>query len=114
LQPLAENAMQHGVEKTGGRGRIEVSAARSGERLVLCVLDTGVGNVSRASLVSFSRRDGRAGGLGLRHTRERLHALYGDDYRLSLEPRPEGGMVAIIEVPYHTTPLAQATSSGDA
>jgi len=114
LQPLAENAMQHGVGMAGGRGRIEVSAARSGERLVLRVLDTGGGDASRTPSVPLSRPGGRVGGLGLRHTRERLHALYGDDYRLSLEPCPEGGMVAVIEVPYHTTPLVAAGPSGDA
>jgi two-component system, LytTR family, sensor kinase len=113
LQPLAENAMQHGVGVVGGRGRIEVRATRSGDRLVLRVLDTGSGNGAPPSSAPGLPSGGRVGGLGLRHTRERLHALYGDDQRLSLEPRPEGGMVAVIEVPYHTVPLPATSKSDD-
>jgi two-component system LytT family sensor kinase len=111
LQPLVENAMQHGVGKAGGRGRIEVHAAREGDRLVLRVLDTGGPD---APAVAPDGGGGRVGGLGLRHTRERLHELYGDDHRLSLQPRPDGGMVAVIDVPYHTTPLAATGPSGGA
>ncbi|HEY4304422.1 MAG TPA: histidine kinase [Gemmatimonadaceae bacterium] len=108
LQPLAENAMQHGVGGAGGRGRIDVTAERSGDRLILRVLDTGGGERPHESPVRPSAGGDRVGGLGLRHTRERLYALYGDDQRLLLEPRSEGGMVAVIEMPFHAAPLTAA------
>lgn len=99
LQPLAENAMVHGVAPAGGRGRIEVDICRSGDRLVLRVLDTGYGTET-------SREGGTVGmGIGLGHTRERLEALYGADQSLSLHPRLEGGTIAEIVLPFHTEPL---------
>jgi signal transduction histidine kinase len=98
LQPLAENAMTHGVGKAGGYGRIDVSATRAGDDLLLRVLDTGPGK-------GVGARDHSAGsgaGLGLRHTRERLVELYGDAQHFRLERTPEGGMLAEIRIPYRT------------
>jgi sensor histidine kinase YesM len=99
LQPLAENAMKHGVGRAGGYGRIEIHASRSGDDLVLRVLDTGPGATPSLPM------DGSGGGLGLRHTRERLEQLYGSAHGFRLEPTPEGGMIAEIVLPYHTAPL---------
>ena len=46
LQPLAENAITHGVSKIDGTGRIEIHATRDGDRLVLSVHDNGPGLVN--------------------------------------------------------------------
>ena len=94
LQPLVENAMKHGVDRAG-HGTIEVRASRVGDDLVLIVRDTGPGN----DLGPPSR----ASGVGLRLTRERLAELYGGEQCVELEPMPGGGMMARIELPYHTS-----------
>jgi len=101
LQPLAENAMTHGVARASGHGRIEVRAHGAGEELVLTVRDTGAGAGAAAAP---SPRG--LGGLGLRHMRQRLEQLYETAYRLELKPHPERGMVAEIALPYHTGPSA--------
>ena len=97
LQPLAENAMTHGIGKAGGHGRIDVRAERAGDRLVLTVTDTGPGD---GVLDSHELTPGGAGGgMGLRNTRARLAELYGDDQDLELRPTGEGGMIARIVIP---------------
>jgi sensor histidine kinase YesM len=106
LQPLAENAMKHGVANVGGRGRIEVEAHRAGDRLVMQVSDTGGGSSSAELLRST---EARRGGLGLRHTRERLEQLYGADQQLTLQRRGDGGTIALIDIPYHTAPVTGIT-----
>ncbi|HTS23142.1 MAG TPA: histidine kinase [Casimicrobiaceae bacterium] len=82
LQPLAENAVKHGIEPATYAGEVVVSARLTGERLVLTVADNGVG-------VS-STRSGDSTGLGLANLRERLATLYGPLAALKLEDRRPG------------------------
>lgn len=96
LQPLAENAMTHGVARAGGRGRIVVRARRVDDELVLTVRDTGAGDGAEGGAT-----EGGLGGMGLRHVGQRLEQLYGSAHRLELRPHPEGGMIAEIALPYH-------------
>jgi two-component sensor histidine kinase len=98
LQPLVENAMKHGVGRAGGYGRIEVHARRVGGQLVLGVLDTGGGVDARGAAELTA--PARGTGVGLHNTRERLREMYGADQSLTLLPRPEGGMIAEITLPY--------------
>lgn len=97
LQPLAENAMTHGVSRAGGRGRIDVHARVAGAELFLTVQDTGAGPDGDAT----SPQQGLAG-IGLRHIRQRLEQLYGAAYRLELRPLPEYGAVAEVVIPFRT------------
>ena len=91
LQPIVENALEHGVSRTKGEGRIEVSSERRGDQLVLTVRDNGPG----------VREESRAG-VGLANTRARLAQLYGDEGTLTLTSSPEGGTIAEIVVPFRT------------
>lgn len=92
LQPLVENAFKHGLSETPSGARVEVSARRVGEELVLEVRDNGAGVGSPGN------------GIGIQNTRDRLNALYGDHYRFSLRNRDDGttGAVAEVALPYHT------------
>jgi signal transduction histidine kinase len=97
LQPLVENAIRHGVSRlpNGTAGVVTVSGRRDGDVVVLTVRDNGpaLGDASALS---------RAGGVGLRNTRERLAQLYGPEHTLTLAALPAGGVVAELTVPYHT------------
>ena len=68
LQPLVENAIQHGVSKMDGQGRIEMRAWRENEQLCLSVRDNGPSVGGDGSLKE---------GIGLSNTRARLQQLYG-------------------------------------
>jgi two-component system, LytTR family, sensor kinase len=97
LQPLAENALKHGVARAG-KGRIDVQAVRAGDTLVLTVADSGSGGVPAP------KAEPPGTGFGLRHTKERLEQLYPGNYGFVLTP-VGGGTVAEIRIPYHTDPL---------
>ena len=43
LQPLIENAIRHGIANCEGEGTVETSARREGDRLHICVRDSGPG-----------------------------------------------------------------------
>ncbi|MDR2155429.1 MAG: histidine kinase [Burkholderiaceae bacterium] len=57
LQPLAENAIRHGLEPRVEGGRIDISAAREGGTLTLTVRDSGVGFDASAPARIFHRGD---------------------------------------------------------
>ena len=95
LPSLVENAIKHGLEPLREGGRIDVIAEKIGEGATstvrLIVKDTGRG------LTDAPTQAG--GGVGLSNIRERLHGLFGDQARLTLESNAPKGVVASIEVP---------------
>ncbi len=91
LQPLVENAVQHGLARREEGGRVDVEARRSGDSLVLEVRDDG------PELASVPDR---ASGVGLSNTRARLAAIHGDRCAMTLDPRAGGGVVARIVLPF--------------
>jgi two-component system, LytTR family, sensor kinase len=94
LQPLVENALKHGVSASDGRGRVEVSAVRSDDQVVLTVRDHGPGPGNAEN----------DNGVGLTNTIARLDQLYKSRQRFSLKPAPDGGSIAEIRLPYHEHP----------
>ena len=104
LQPLVENAVQHGVERTPDGGRVEIAAWRDGAWLRVEVRDDGAG----LRAVPSGSPNG-PGGVGLRTTRERLRHLYGDAQAFELRPRGDGrGAVAAVRLPF--SPVSPAVS----
>jgi two-component system, LytTR family, sensor kinase len=88
LQPLVENAVEHGVKRTLDAARVRLTARRSGDRLRVEIADNGPGPT------------GGGEGVGLANTRARLAGLYGDAHRFELRPLETGGTVVTIELPF--------------
>lgn len=89
IQPLVENAIQHGIEPKVDGGRIFISAETRDHALIITVADTGLG----MSLEKGART-------GLTNIRERLHLLYGHKGHLRITENHPCGVKAIIEVPH--------------
>jgi sensor histidine kinase YesM len=102
LQPIVENAVEHGIGATLEGGGVRIAAARDGESLRLTVEDDGPGPA--ATVPNQSR------GIGLANTRERLARLFDGRATLTLEPRAPRGTRVIICIPYHPY---QETASPD-
>jgi LytS/YehU family sensor histidine kinase len=95
LQPLVENAFQHGLAPKRGPVSLAVRAVRVsdavGERLVFVVADDGVGLPAADALVEST---------GVGNMRRRLAALYGDAQSLVLAPRAGGGTEVTVTLPF--------------
>jgi two-component system LytT family sensor kinase len=89
LQPLVENALEHGASRATGEGIVQLRARRDGARLVITVRDNGPG-------VGAARE-----GVGLANSRARLTQLYGDAAGVTLTTSEDGGALAEIVVPFH-------------
>jgi signal transduction histidine kinase len=89
LQPIVENAIEHG----GGDAvrRVDVKAERCGQRLELSVRDGGQGAASSTH---------RGHGIGLSNIEARLRHLYGDAAGLRLERSEGHGTCVSLWLPY--------------
>ena len=88
LQPLVENALEHGIEPSVQGGELSVVADQQGHLLRLRVYDTGLGLQSSGEE-----------GVGLPNVRKRLENLYGKDGRLALYPNTPSGVIAELILP---------------
>jgi len=94
LQPLVENAVEHGLSGHAKAGRITLRSRRRNGTLELSVVDDGVGlpeaGVSEAS------------GVGLRNTSERLEQLYGGSAAMTVADGATGGVDVRITLPFRS------------
>lgn len=93
LQPLAENALKHGLRLRDDGGTLQLQALVRDGWLHLAVRNPVPETPSREAGL----------GQGLRHLRERLAAQYGGRARVDWGPTPEGFAVEIA-LPFETTP----------
>jgi len=104
LQPVAENAIKHGLKGKSGRGVVRIRARAEGKRLEIRIEDNGPGLAMSTGV--------RPAGIGLRNTRQRLETLYPGRHRFELADDPAGGCVASIEIPF-TTFAARTAAEGE-
>jgi LytS/YehU family sensor histidine kinase len=94
LQPLVENAIQHGLEPKVGGGEVHVNARRDDGDVVIEVCDTGVG------LSGSAPAGGK--GFGMNQVRERLATLYGERASIDFGSVDSGGCRVVIRYPVQT------------
>jgi hypothetical protein len=87
LQPLAENAIRHGIELSASPGVVNVRASRSDGHLNIEVFNTGTLGKQSDS------------GIGVRNTLDRLRHLYGDAGKFALTSEGEG-VLASVSIPW--------------
>ena len=95
LQPIVENAIDHGLAACAGKGRVVIRALALGDRMRIIIADDGAG---------FTERERRRTGVGLDNTARRLEQLYGPDHRFRIESGANlgAGTTVTIEIPRRT------------
>ena len=92
LQPLVENAVRHGVSRSERGGTVTIRVRPDDAHLTIDVIDVPIGPIA-----AETERSGK--GIGLATTRERLAALYGSDYALSIERNNGDGTLVRLRLP---------------
>jgi len=92
LQPLAENAIVHGIAPNPDGGQLHLQAQTADGRLQLTVRNSG-------SPVTGTQPDWEENGTALRNIRARLQALYGDSATFEVEASAEGGFITRLQLP---------------
>lgn len=85
IQPLAENALYHGIKNRRGKGKILIEGREEEDALVLTVSDNGQGMTpERLHEVQEAIRIGERAGFGLAAVAERIALYYGPGYGMKI------------------------------
>jgi len=93
LQPLAENAVKHGIAQMVEGGRVDIDARRVGDRVLVQI----------ANPCDNAQPGRRGAGVGLVNVRERLATWYGSEAELKVQTA-EGRFTAAVNLPFRATP----------
>jgi hypothetical protein len=98
LQPLIENAVEHGIARTLDGGTVSIVATRDDRSLLVTIENDGPAPTAENS----------QSGVGLANTRERLDRLFGSAASLTVETRdePRPGTRVVLRLP-----IAEAASA---
>ena len=107
LQPLAENALYHGIKEEEGSGVIKIKVYFRQDHVQVSVLDNGVG-MDREQLLSLRRRlcevDTVDSHIGLLNTHRRLVLAYGEASGIHIGSRKGWGTVMSFRLPLGPSP----------
>ncbi|WP_172373043.1 cache domain-containing sensor histidine kinase [Sporosarcina jiandibaonis] len=103
LQPIVENAIQHGLRKLRYEGSITIRAVKRNGLLVIQVIDNGSG-ISAERLIEIQamldKNEVRGNmGIGLSNVSRRIQLIFGEEYGLKLTSQPGGGTIVEMEIP---------------
>jgi two-component system, LytTR family, sensor kinase len=90
LQPLVENAIEHGQDPVSGRVEVCLEATRKNGFVTISIRDRGRG---------FSPNAASSNGHGLSNARQRLKTVYGDRASLGLAVDSAGGARVDVRIP---------------
>jgi two-component system sensor histidine kinase LytS len=112
LQPLVENAIQHGLQSSPQAGRLRITVRETEQWLEMSVSDDGQGVPSReVERVFFGVRP-EVHALGL--LRRRLQALFGRSFRLEVQSKVGHGTTVTMRIPLQTQVEVAGRSLGRA
>lgn len=101
LQPIIENAINHGLKPKGGYGRITVTCMAMGDQLVIVVRDDGVGMTpgQLEELQGTLRENRTATSIGLPNIHNRIRKFYGEPYGLTVTAEEGRGTAVTLLLP---------------
>lgn len=99
VQPIVENAIQHGLEEYSvDGGLVEIDTYVEGETLVFRVRDNGAGMAPEQLENILTAPAGRSG-IGVKNVHERISLTFGKEYGLTLKSVQDEGTEVLIRLP---------------
>lgn len=101
LQPLVENAIYHGIKYKGSKGLIKIVGYGEDDKIILKVIDNGIGMDEAALKGIFDKSKESEGknGVGVYNVQTRICLYYGAEYGLCFESVLGRGTTATITIP---------------
>ncbi len=99
LQPIIENAINHGLDLLVDEGRIDVTVSQDGEDIVFLVEDNGVGMSQEQVDSILNRAPSDRTGIGIKNVDDRLKIYFGKSYGLKITSELDVGTRVEIRMP---------------
>lgn len=99
LQPIIENAINHGLDLMVDEGKITVQVCQEGEDVLFRVRDNGVGMSSEQVEAILAQSSGDRAGIGIKNVDDRLKIYFGANYGLRITSEPDVGTCVEIRMP---------------
>lgn len=98
LQPLAENAIIHGLDhrELPGRAILSISCCRDGQDIIFKVMDNGCG-MSDELCIQILTKDSK--GYGVKNVHQRIQLYYGKEYGLTFHSTKGMGTYVLLKMP---------------
>jgi Predicted signal transduction protein with a C-terminal ATPase domain len=96
IQPLVENAVQHGISDLKRGGTVEISVCEEEGSVVITVADDGVGMEESVRQGLFEGQSDRSSGVALKNIQRRLLSLYGQG--LEIRSKVDGGTSVTLRI----------------
>lgn len=87
LQPLVENSILHGILPKGREGLISISSKINGDKLIIKIIDNGVGldSTSITDLKSNFNESSKFSGIGLSGINQKIKLIFSEEYGIDIE-----------------------------
>jgi two-component system sensor histidine kinase LytS len=101
LQPLVENCIKHGLKDITHGGQIRIELKNKGDFAEFVVEDNGIGIPTEMMDILGKEpvNSSEGNGIGVYNVNQRLIGLFGDDSRLYIENKSEGGCRFSFSIP---------------
>ena len=99
LQPIIENAINHGLDLMVEDGHIEVQVCPDGGDILFRVTDNGVGMSAEQVDAILQNNSGNRTGIGIKNVNDRLQIYFGKEYGLCIHSVPDEGTCVEIRMP---------------
>lgn len=99
LQPIVENAIQHGLKPRGAGGVIRITAKEADDLMEIGIRDNGVGiPPDRMEAIQTALRSDmikQRESIGIMNVHQRIQLFYGERYGVEVASLPEGTLVTL-------------------
>ena len=112
IQPVVENAIQHGLEAIRGVCRIRVHVSARDDQIVISVSDNGPGIDAETLDELKNKVHPKKTGIGLTNIEERIKLLFGTRYGLKINSKPGSGTLVAIILPLKRSDEHVQSSAG--
>lgn len=99
IQPLVENAINHGLKNARGEKHVVIRAYTEGENLKITVEDNGVGISPERMAELLTQQSEQGTSIGLSNIHSRMKMLYGEAYGVTIESEEGCGTRVQLTIP---------------